>query len=125
MGSIVRSVRADIDKLKSQLESLPAFPEGRRPPSPLARFTNQVDRIDKELKMRVLPKTSQGTRARTSINSGQTNTLPDIDMQSEGPTQRAIPLHLINKTIRKQMEEQKYSFLTADPENAIGHDMIR
>ena len=31
----------------------------------------------------------------------------------------------INKTFKKQMAEHKYAFLTSDPENTNGHDLIR
>ena len=31
----------------------------------------------------------------------------------------------INKPFKKQMAEHKYAFLTSDPENTNGHDMIR
>lgn len=31
----------------------------------------------------------------------------------------------INKPFKKQMAEHKYAFLTSDPENSNGHDLIR
>ena len=36
-----------------------------------------------------------------------------------------IPFQMINKSVSKQMSEQKYAFLTSDPENCNGHDLIR
>ena len=31
----------------------------------------------------------------------------------------------VNTSVRKQMETMKYAFLTSDPENGMGHDLIR
>ena len=46
-------------------------------------------------------------------------------MLPEIPGARPIPYNLINKPFKKIMAEQKYAFLTSDPENINGHDMIR
>jgi hypothetical protein len=31
----------------------------------------------------------------------------------------------MNKPMKKILAEQKYNYLTSDPENHVGHDMIR
>ena len=36
-----------------------------------------------------------------------------------------MPYHLVNRPLKKVMEEQKYAFLTSDPENLNGHNLIR
>ena len=39
--------------------------------------------------------------------------------------QKPLPYSVVSKTIKKQMEGQMYNFLTSDPQNANGHDLIR
>ena len=36
-----------------------------------------------------------------------------------------MPLEMVSKPMKKLMAEQKYAFLTSDPENSHGHDLIR
>ena len=119
MSEIIRSVRADITRLKSQLESLPPMPEGRRPPSPLARFQNNVERLDKDLKFKSNRHalSQQGRRPQTTLEP-----LPEA---YEEPVELPPHFSLVNRPLKKVMEEQKYSFLTSDPENTMGHDLIR
>ena len=74
LSQIVKSVRADITNLKAQLECIPPFPDGKKPPSPLARFSNKVDRINTQLK----PQTAPGGMRAHNRTAEPVQTLPEI-----------------------------------------------
>ncbi len=72
-----------------------------------------MERIDKTLNTK--PKEPEPVGKRP----GSSDLLPDL------PQARPIPFDQINKPFKKIMAEQKYAFLTSDPENMNGHDLIR
>ena len=46
---IVRGIQTDLTNLKTQMENIPPMPKGQNVPAPLAKFQNNVLRIEKEL----------------------------------------------------------------------------
>ena len=52
LGNIVFNVQEEIHKVKSLIENLPPFPKGQRPPSPLAKLSNQLERYEVQLKQK-------------------------------------------------------------------------
>ncbi len=54
--------------------------------------------------------------------------LPNIkskaDFIASGPPKSINPSDL-NRPLKKILNEQKYNYLTSDPENHVGHDLIR
>lgn len=47
INQIVKGVYEDIKNLRTTIENLGPFPKGQLPPPPLARFQNNINKIDK------------------------------------------------------------------------------
>jgi hypothetical protein len=98
--------------------SLPIFILlGSKPPSPLARFQNQVTGLEKTLEdniglnnKRVWP----ATERRRGLSMG------GMFRSFESPTPTAR-IEALSKNLKTQMQEQKVGYLTRDPENPTGH----
>ena len=80
----------------------------------MAKFQNHVDRIDQNLQAHLNP------RPQTEKNGTRMFSLPTI-------RQNFVPVSNkeANKPVKDILKDQKFSYLTADPENAKGHSMIR
>lgn len=47
--NIVQGVSEDLKNLKNQMENIPPMPRGQNVPAPLAKFQNNINKIEKEL----------------------------------------------------------------------------
>lgn len=70
--SIISSLTNDIRYIKTQLESLPPFPKGERPPSPLAKLQNQLEKFESSIAKKADEMSKSATKAphRASIMGG-------------------------------------------------------
>jgi hypothetical protein len=62
----------------------------------------------------------------------ETSTFPELTVSLQfvlKMTVREDPMTIdpaeLNKPLKKILNEQKYNYLTSDPENRVGHDLLR
>jgi hypothetical protein len=75
--SIMSSVQQDIKSLRTHLENIPPFPKDQAPPPQLARFQNNLDRIESNLVSSGKGGHKAGTISTGGIDHGAQK-LPDI-----------------------------------------------
>lgn len=137
INAIVSSIKDDIKNIKDQFDHLPPVPEGmyfmnlfvncifhvctgQKPPTPLARFQNSVNKIEQNLNGNVglnNQKVWPATERRRGLSQRLFNTF-----DSPSPTDE---IKAISKNVKTQMTEQKVGYLTRDPENVAGHNILR